>query len=372
MSLDRFQRLAIVGATGAVGREALRILHERGVSSSRIVALASGRSDGARLPYADRSIMVAPTTASAIESCDAALFCADADTARALAPGAARAGVLVVDNSSAFRLDPSVPLVIPEVNPHTLDASTPPRLVANPNCSTVILLTAIEPIRRAFGVSSIIVSTYQAVSGAGLAAIDELRAQTRAALEGAPLPPLIFPESCAFNLFPHESPVEPDTGMNAEERKVVAEARRILNDPGLSITPTCVRVPVERAHSQSITLELDAPATAEQVRALLRAAPGVEFLEPPDRPPTPLRAAGRDPVLVGRVRIDPDSGGRRLSLWVCADQLRKGAALNAVQILEALGTPPGCALRATRAGDAVISSPPFSGAIPAHHDHARA
>jgi len=337
MSLEAFDRIAVVGATGAVGREALAILAERGVSAERIVALASARSAGSALAYGEGEVVVGESSLGAVCGCDAALLCADAQTARALGPAAAALGATVVDNSSAFRMAPGVPLVVPEVNGDLLDAEPTPRLIANPNCSTVILLCALEPLKRAFGVERVIVSTYQAVSGAGLAGIEELRRQTRAALEGEALAPEVFPETCGFNLFPHESAVDGATGLNGEEAKIVAESRRIWGEAGLRIEPTCVRVPVERAHSQSVTVDLGAAATEDEVRAALRAAPWLEVID--DRAggvfPTPRKATGRDEVLVGRVRVG--QGGRTVSLWVCGDQLRKGAALNAVQVLERAG-----------------------------------
>ena len=339
---DVYARIAIVGATGAVGREALAILAERHVAPDRILALGSARSAGTTIPYVDSKLVVRELRDDAIPESDLALFCADADTARRFAPAFASRGALVVDNSSAFRMDPSVPLVVPEINGRLLDADPPPRIVANPNCSTIMLLVALEPLRRAFGVRSVTVSTYQAVSGAGAAGVDELLAHTRAAASGQSAPTSVFPEPCALNVFPHESPLDPDSGFNAEERKMIAESRRIWDDPTLSLLPTCVRVPVLRAHAQSVVVDLDAPATRAELETILSGAPGVRLVDNP----TPLKATGRDDVLVGRVRLDPDSGrpgakrgakpgaGRRALLWLCADQLRKGAALNAIQIAD--------------------------------------
>ena len=321
--------IAVVGATGAVGREALAILAERGHPADRVIALASARSAGDRLPYAGASVQVG-ALGDDFPACDAALFCATADTARAHAPRAVAAGALVVDNSSAFRMDPAVPLVVPEINAETVRGA---RLIANPNCSTIILLTALNPLRRRFGVSKIVVSTYQAVSGAGLDAVRELETQTRAVLDGHTPEPAVFPEPCAFNVFSHESPLDPETGLNAEESKMIAESRRIWNDPALTLIPTCVRVPVLRAHTQSALVTLQTPATEAQVRAALAAAPGLSLLDDRahNRFPTPLAATGRDPVLAGRVRrFSPTEFG----LLIAGDQLRKGAALNAVQIME--------------------------------------
>ncbi|MCC5824508.1 MAG: aspartate-semialdehyde dehydrogenase [Phycisphaerales bacterium] len=323
--------VAVVGATGAVGREALSILAERGHPADRIIALASARSAGERLPYADAAVTVAALTDD-FPACDAALFCATADIARAHAPGAVAAGALVVDNSSAFRMDPAVPLVVPEIN---ASAIADARLIANPNCSTIILLTALNPLRERFGVARIVVSTYQAVSGAGLEAVAELQAQTRAVLDGRPAEPSVFPEPCAFNVFSHESPLDPATGLNGEESKMIAESRRIWNDPGLILIPTCVRVPVLRAHTQSALVTLENPATEDDLRAALAAAPGVALLDDRahNRFPTPLGATGGDPVLAGRIRrFSPTE----FSLLIAGDQLRKGAALNAVQIMDLL------------------------------------
>jgi aspartate-semialdehyde dehydrogenase len=350
--------IAVVGATGAVGREALTILAARGHPPERVRAFASPRSAGERLRYGERELVARQLAAAPLASVDGALFAADAETARAFAPAAVSAGVTVVDNSSAFRADPDVPLVVPEVNGSALRRDPPPRLVANPNCSTILLLVALEPLRRAFGVELVVVSTYQAVSGAGLAAMAELEEQVRAHVEGRAVAPRVFPEPCAFNVFPHESPVDPRTGLNGEEVKLLRETRRIWDDAGARIVPTCARVPVMRSHSQSVTVTLCRPATEAEVRSALAAAPSVRVLD--DRSagvfPTPLRASGGDKVLVGRVRPAPcaDSAGdgeayATWCLWLCGDQLRKGAAGNAISILDALlGTPP---RRSPRRGD---------------------
>ena len=340
--------IAIVGATGAVGREALSILAARGVKPDRLRLSASSKSAGTRVPYLDADLPVHATDDLAYEGLRLALLCADADIARRVVPLALSAGATVIDNSSAFRLDPSAPLVVPEINGDLLDAT--PRLIANPNCSTVILLCALEPLRREFGLEAVDVATYQAVSGAGAAAVDELLDQTRGCFDGRPAAPRVFGEPIAFNLFSHDSPVDPATGLNGEERKIIDESRRILAQPGLRLTPTCVRVPVLRAHTQAITVTLSARATERQVRsAYTRHARQVnlEILDDRDsnRFPTPLAATGRDPVLVGRFRPDPgetaltseEPAFRRWSLLASGDQLRKGAALNAVQIAERLG-----------------------------------
>lgn len=328
--------IAVVGAYGLVGREALSILEQRGVPAERVRALGSSRSAGTTLSHGGADLTIAELDEGSLAGCDVAIFCTDAETARLHAPPAIASGVRVVDNSAAFRLDPKIPLVVPEVNGHLLDDG--PMLVANPNCSTIIMMLAVEPIRRAFGVRSIIASTYQAVSGAGRAAVDELFEQTRAVLDGHSAQPQTFPVPCAFNVFPHESPVDPATGLNVEETKVIAESRKILGEPKLDISPTCVRVPVERCHSQSITLELERPASLGAVAGVFGGFPGVAFNADPAMLITPRDIAGSDLVSISRPRVSRD--GMRVSLWVCGDQLRKGAALNAVQVAERLVSIP--------------------------------
>ncbi|GMV27492.1 MAG: hypothetical protein AMXMBFR58_35230 [Phycisphaerae bacterium] len=338
-------RLAVVGATGAVGREVLSILSSRGIPHSRVLALASENSAGTWIPYGDQRVQIEALQDQSFRGAELAIFAASADIARKFAPLAVAAGAVVVDNSSAFRLDPRIPLIVPEINgSHITAAAEPPRLIANPNCSTVILLTAVEPLRRSFGVTSISVATYQAVSGAGLAAMDELRSQTRRVLDGNEPSPSFFKEPCAFNVFSHDSDVDANTGLNVEERKIIDEARKIWGDPALPITPTCVRVPVLRAHTQAITVRLATPATEAQVRAAYAAATGVSIIDdrPSNRFPTPLLATGRDDVLVGRLRPDPAASvgpGGSCDSWcllACGDQLRKGAATNALQIADLL------------------------------------
>lgn len=331
---------AVVGATGLVGTEALAILAERGVPARNVRALASERSAGGTIDYAGQPLRIHALEAGAFVGVDAALFCATAQVARDFAPAALESGALVVDNSSAFRMDPAVPLVVPEINAHLLAAG--PRLAANPNCSTIILLAALQTLRARFGVVSINVATYQAVSGAGQAGLDELRAQTRASAQGEPITPGYFHEPCAGNIFSHDSDVETETGVNGEERKIIEESRKIWDDPFLRVTPTCVRVPVERAHTQAITVELAEPVTESQVRQALAEGSGLRTVDDRSRNafPTPAKSSGQDEILIGRIRPDPGTPGgprertRRWCLLVCADQLRKGAALNAIQIAE--------------------------------------
>lgn len=348
--------VAIVGVTGAVGREALKILESRGHPASRIVALASARSAGTTVPYAGGSLAVREISAEAFAGVSAAIFCADADTARKWTPVAVEAGSLVVDNSSAFRMSPDVPLVIPEVNGELVrgvpsagvsaktanGSARRAKVIANPNCTTIILLTALNPLRRSFGVERIVVSTYQAVSGAGAAAIDELNEQARAVLAGGEARPSVFKEPCAFNVFSHDSAMDAESGLNGEELKVIAETRKIWGDESVAVSPTCVRVPVVRAHTESITVTFSRPASETEVRAALESGAGLRIID--DRSansfPTPLKASGGDDILVGRIRRDPsvpadaDGRSRGWCLLVSGDQLRKGAALNAVQIAE--------------------------------------
>lgn len=325
-----FPVVAVVGATGAVGREALAILADRRHPADRVVALASARSAGERIGYGGGSVTVAALGEGAFPACDFALFCATADIAREHAPRAVARGAVVVDNSSAYRMDPRVPLVVPEINPDRVGDA---RLIANPNCSTIILLTALTPLRRAFGVERVVVSTYQAVSGAGIEAVRELQTQARDVLDGREAVANVFPQACAFNVFSHESAIDPATGLNGEEAKMVAESRRIWEEPGLSLVATCVRVPVVRAHTQSVVVTLGRDAGEAEVLAALRGGAGLEVVEDRarNRFPTPLEATGRDAVLAGRVRR---FGGREFGVLIAGDQLRKGAALNAVQIMD--------------------------------------
>lgn len=345
--------IAILGATGAVGQEALAQLAALNIPPSRILALASEQSAGRVLSYGNTTVRVAPlrndTFAPGPTAPTVAIFASSTEISRTFAPLAAAAGTTVIDNSSAFRLAPGIPLIVPEINGDELFHSAPQqRIIANPNCSTIILLMAIHPLRAAFGISSINVATYQAVSGAGLAAMDELREQAAQSLAGHTPRPSIFKEPCAFNVFSHDSDVDPATGINGEERKIIDESRKILRDPSLEITPTCVRVPVLRAHTQAISLRLSNTAQESQVRECLSTAPGVRIID--DRAanafPTPLKASGSDHVLIGRIRPDPakplDAYGRTTGwcLLVCGDQIRKGAATNAIQIAQHLNHIP--------------------------------
>jgi len=336
---------AVVGATGLVGREALAILAERGVPGRCVRAIASERSAGGRLPFGGGSLTIESIQDASFEGVGAALFCATSEVAREHAPRAIGAGAVVVDNSSAFRMVPAVPLVVPEINGELLDAR--PTLIANPNCSTIILLTTLEPLRRCFGVSSVSLATYQAISGAGQGGLDELDRQTQALARGESPVPAFFAEPCAGNVFSHDSAVEPETGINGEERKIIQESRKIWGSPSLRVSPTCVRVPVRRAHTQAITVELGRAATEAEVVSALAEGAGLRIVD--DRAgnafPTPAKATGCDEILVGRIRPDPGEEiglagrARRWCLLVSADQLRKGAALNAIQIAERVMSP---------------------------------
>ena len=329
-----FEHVAIVGATGAVGREFIDLLASRGLAAKRLTLLASARSAGTQLEIAGAVHPVHELTEDSFDGVDLAFFSAGGDISRRFAPAAVRAGAVVVDNSSAFRMDEDVPLVVPEINGDA--AGRHQGIIANPNCSTIIMVVAVWPLHRVNPVRRIVVSTYQAASGAGAAAMRELEEQSRAQLAGQAVLPRVFPHPIAFNLFSHNSTID-ETGYNAEEIKMVNETRKIFGDPSIAVTATCVRVPVLRAHSEAVNLTFDRPITPEEARRVLESAPGVRVVDDPDRQhfPMPIEASGIDEVLVGRIRQDisqPD--GRGIELFVSGDQLRKGAALNAVQIAE--------------------------------------
>jgi aspartate-semialdehyde dehydrogenase len=329
--------VAVVGATGAVGQEFIRVLEQRRFPYERITFLASARSAGKPIAFNGQTFTVQELTEGSFEGVDIALFSAGGPISRQFGPIAARAGAVVVDNSSAFRMDPAVPLVVPEVNPD--DAFKHQGIIANPNCSTIIMNVPVWPLHKQLGpIRRIVVSTYQAASGAGMQAMLELEEQARDVLAGRKVTPRVLPHQIAFNLFCHNSKVS-ENGYNEEETKMVKETRKIFHAPDIQITATCVRVPVLRAHSESINLTFERPVTEQQVRDVLSGAPGVRVVD--DRVknhfPMPLEASDADDVLVGRIRQDisqPD--GRGIDLFVSGDQLRKGAALNAVQIAELL------------------------------------
>jgi aspartate-semialdehyde dehydrogenase len=329
----RSPRVAVVGATGAVGPIVLEVLHERGFPASDVVPFASARSAGTRVSFAGTEIEVRELTADALEGFDLALFSAGAGTSRAFAPEAVARGCVVVDKSSAFRLEPGVPLLVPEVN---ADAAAAHRgIVSNPNCSTIQLVCVLAPLHAAAGLEHVTVATYQAVSGTGARAVDELRLQSRAALDGDTAEPVVYPHQIAFNAIPHCDGFEGDSTL--EERKLVLESQKILGDDAIGIHATCVRVPVWRGHSEAVWIETRSPLGADEAREILRGARGVRVVDDPGSAAYPLAsdAAGVDDVLVGRIRRDP-SRRNGLALWIVADNLRKGAATNGVQIAELL------------------------------------
>jgi aspartate-semialdehyde dehydrogenase len=328
--------VAVVGATGAVGGVMLRVLEERGFPVTELRPLASARSAGRELDYLGQPRVVRELTADSFEGVQIALFSAGASRSREFAPAAVEAGAVVIDNSSAYRMDASVPLVVPEVNEADLESHS--GIVANPNCVAAPLVVALKPISDAVGLERVIVSSYQSVSGTGAAAVEELTTQAAGFLAGDEPEPSVYPHPIAFNVLPHID-VFDESGYTGEERKVAAETRKMLGMPDLRVSATCVRVPVLYAHSQSVQIETTDKITAEQARRLLMGAPGVVLVDEPElkRYPLPREAAGRDEVLVGRIRED-SSHDRGLVLWISSDNLRKGAATNAVQIAESLVT----------------------------------
>jgi aspartate-semialdehyde dehydrogenase len=336
-SLPANPRVAIVGATGAVGVELVRCLEQRGFPLASLKLLASPRSAGREVVFRGEAVVVEALGDESFEGVDLALFSAGSGLSKVYGPKAVAAGAVVVDNSSAFRMDPDCPLVVPEVNAEAL--ADHHGIVANPNCVAIIAAVAMAPLARAFNLKRVQMATYQAASGAGAAAMEELRASTEAALAGRPFAPQVLPHPYAFNLFSHNADVDPESGYNGEELKVIEECRRILDTPDLPIGVTCIRVPVLRAHAIALTLEFDRPVDPDLAREVLAAAPGVRVIDDRARNhfPMPCEAEGQGDVLVGRVRRDlGDPTGRSLALFVAGDQLLKGAALNAVQIAERL------------------------------------
>lgn len=339
--------LAIAGATGAVGREVLAILADRAFPANRLRLLASARSAGSLIPYRGESLIVEELTDRAFEGIEIAIFSAGGSVSRQFAPIAAKAGVVVIDNSSAFRMEKDVPLIVPEINGDALAASNPKkgRIIANPNCSTIIALMAVTPLHRAAGsggIERMVVSTYQAASGGGAAMMAELEQQARDYAAGRPFTQDVLGRQYLFNLFSHNSKIGPE-GYNEEEMKLLRETHKIWNcegrDDAPRITATCVRVPVLRAHCEAINITFRGSMTEAQAREILSRAPGVRIIDDrqANRFPEPLDASGQDDVLVGRIRADiSQPPGKGLDLFVAGDQLRKGAALNAVQIAEQL------------------------------------
>lgn len=335
--MSRSPIVAIVGASGAVGLELIACLEKRKFPLSELRLLASKRSAGKSLPFRGTPTPIKELTAESFDGVDIALFSASGSVSRQYAPIAAQKGAVVIDNSSAFRLDDAVPLVVPEINPG--DIKRHKGIIANPNCSTIIAITPLWPLHRVNPMRRLIISTYQAASGAGWSAMEELRESTRAYLDGKPFQRKVLPHNYAFNVFSHNSKVDAETGYNEEETKVFNEAKKILGDKNLRITATCVRVPVLRAHCESLNIEFERPITPQEVTDLLKSAPGVKLVDDREKNyfPMPDDATGQDDILVGRIRQDSsDPSGRSISLFVAGDQLLKGAALNAVQIAELL------------------------------------
>ena len=335
---DRPLRVAILGATGAVGQELLELLAERDFPVAELIPLASPRSAGRTLSWRGEDLTIREVEAAAFADVDVVLASAGGSISRTWAPVAAAAGAVVIDNSSAFRLDPEVPLVVPEVNPQA--AFSHRGIIANPNCTTILLTLALAPLAARRPVRRVVVSTYQSASGAGARAMEELRSLSRTVLEGGEPVSTVLPHSLAFNLFLHNSPLQAN-GYCEEELKMLNETRKIMALPDLRLSATCVRVPVLRAHSEAVNIEFVEPFPVEEARALLAAAPGVELIEDhaANRFPMPTDVTGRDPVAVGRIRQDL-SDPNALELWLCGDQIRKGAALNAIQIAELLRQGP--------------------------------
>jgi aspartate-semialdehyde dehydrogenase len=328
--------VAVVGVTGAVGQEFLAILEERRFPFKTLRVLASSRSAGKKVPFMGKEYTVEELTQNSFKGINIALFSAGASRSREFAPAAVKAGAVVVDNSSAYRMDPNVPLVIPEINPQKIKEHK--GIIANPNCSTIIGIVPIWPLHKINPVKRMVVSTYQAASGAGMSAMLELQSQSVEILAGKPPTMNVFPHQIAFNCFSHNSALGPD-GYNEEETKLVRETRKIFDCPDIAITATCIRIPVMRAHCESINLEFTNPITPDEVREILSTAPGVTVLDDREhnRFPMPIDASGKDDVFVGRIRQDESlSNNRGINIWVSGDQLRKGAALNAIQIAELL------------------------------------
>jgi aspartate-semialdehyde dehydrogenase len=329
--------VAIAGVTGAVGAEFIATMDRRGFRVGKLKALASARSAGKTVDFRGEKVVIEELTERSFHGVDIALFSAGSGVSRKFAPSAVKAGAVVIDNSSAFRMDPNVPLVIPEINAGRIRDHK--GIIAVPNCAAITALVPLWPIHRQNRIKRLILSTYQAASGAGAAAMDELVESTRAYLDGEAFAPKVMPHPYAFNLFSHNTAIDPETGYNDEETKVIKETRKIFEDERIAVGVTCVRVPVLRAHCEAITFECEKPISESQVREMLATAPGVRIVD--DRVknyfPMPIDASGQDDVLVGRIRRDlSDPSGHSISMFVAADQLLKGAALNAIQIAELL------------------------------------
>lgn len=326
--------VAVAGATGAVGREMLSVLAERNFPATSVVALASARSAGNKVAYGDDELVVREMTRESFKGVNLALFSAGGSTSLEYAPHAVASGCVVVDNSSAWRMDERCPLVVPEVNPHALEEHN--GIIANPNCSTIQMVVALKPLHDAAGIRRVVVSTYQAVSGTGQKGIAELESQVRHLFNGRDPEIQVYPHRIAFNCLPHID-IFQDNEYTREEMKMVLETAKIMEDPDIRVTATCVRVPVFYGHSESINVETTKKLSAREARAVLATAPGIQVYDNPAQNmyPMPVDATGEDAVFVGRIREDATIPNG-LNLWVVADNVRKGAALNAVQIAEEL------------------------------------
>ena len=336
MSTNRKFNVAVAGATGAVGGAMLEVLERRNFPLGELRLLASERSVGKKLKFKGQEIPVQLMTRDAFQDIQIALFSAGASRSLEFGPAAAAAGAVVVDNSSAFRMDPEIPLVVPEVNPHAIAQYTRRGIIANPNCSTIQMLVALKPIHDKVRIKRIVVSTYQAVSGTGAKAIEELDAQVRAYAAGKPMEHKVYPHQIAFNCLPQiDSFLE--NGYTKEEMKMVNETRKMFEDPTIGVTATTVRVPVFYGHSEAVNIETEKKITAAEVKALLKDAPGVQLIDEPalSQYPMAVNCTGRFETFVGRIRED-ESIAHGINLWVVSDNIMKGAALNAVQIAEVL------------------------------------
>ncbi|MCL6622485.1 MAG: aspartate-semialdehyde dehydrogenase [Syntrophobacterales bacterium] len=334
--MTRQYKVAVVGATGAVGQQMVECLEERQFPVSELRLLASERSLGKYLSFKGREIPVDVLTRDSFQGIDLALFSAGGSVSKEFAPIAAAAGAVVIDNSSAWRMDPEVPLVVPEVNPQDIALYKNKGIIANPNCSTIQMVVVLKPLHDAARIKRVVVSTYQAVSGTGQKAVEELADQVRALFNNQELPRKVYPHRIAFNCFPHID-VFLENGYTKEEMKMVNETRKIMGDDSIRVTATTVRVPIFYGHSESVNIETERKLTPAEARAILSQAPGVKVVDDPahNRYPMPLEAAGQDLTLVGRIRED-FSIDHGLNLWIVADNIRKGAATNAVQIAEIL------------------------------------
>ena len=332
--MSKSVRVAILGATGAVGTELLELLETRNFPVEQLKLLASPRSAGKTLTFAGKSLIVEAVNEDSFKEIDLVLASAGGSSSKAWAKTIVASGAVMIDNSSAFRMDSTVPLVVPEINPEAAEKHQ--GIIANPNCTTILLGVAVYPLHQIQPIRRMVISTYQSASGAGAMAMEEVKHQAKAILSGEPAKAEILPYPLAFNLFPHNSPLT-ESGYCEEELKMINETRKIFNDSTIRVTATCVRVPVLRAHSEAVNLEFDSPFAVSQAREILSQAPGVKLVEDWDSNyfPMPIDATGKDEVLVGRIRQDL-SHPCGLELWLCGDQIRKGAALNAIQIAELL------------------------------------